>query len=127
MAQLADHHDPETGAMIQEGRVGDKLFIFLEDEPTTGEYKVIELGSIVSLQRSTDSLVFEVNDNIHVESFVLHPILGLQTRISLGRFSMEAAGATLVGYGAQRQGTIGRLEGTDDDSGDLSIGPVDPE
>ncbi|CAB9502321.1 expressed unknown protein [Seminavis robusta] len=111
VAHLADHCHSQTGAVLQEGRVGDKLYVFLSDEPddTTGEYEKAELGKIVSLERSTDSMVFEVEGNIEVESYVLHPCLGLQTRISLGPFEMGGIGTTLVGFGAQRRGTLGRI------------------
>jgi hypothetical protein len=96
IAHLADQCHEETNAVLRPGQVGDKLFAFLSDEPNAaGEHDIVEIGTIVVIEGSTDSMVFEVNDRFHVDPLVLHPYSGMQTRISYPRLSWDPLGRRL--------------------------------
>jgi hypothetical protein len=49
VASLADYIN-EDGTVIRVGQLGDKLFTF--------DYAQVEIGTIVSIDRATDSLIF---------------------------------------------------------------------
>jgi hypothetical protein len=117
VAHLADYVD-EDGTVIRVGQLGDKLFAFDSDVPDANNvYAQVEIGTIVSIDRATDSLIFEARNGVHIEPLVLDVSLGQTATISEAAISVPADPngststpfTTLAGFGAQRRGTVGRV------------------
>ena len=115
VAHLADHTD-ENGEVIERGAVGDKLFAFDSDEPppSTGEYATVEIGTIVSMDRGTDSLVFQVHKQFRIMPLCVPAQLGMTHpfQLPLDSFSPPhevAVGTIVAGFGAMRRGMVGRV------------------
>jgi hypothetical protein len=119
VAHLADYID-EDGTVIRVGQLGDKLFAFDSDAPNANNvYAQVEIGKIVSIDRDTDSLIFEVRNGILFEPLALDVSRGQAATMSEAAISVPADPngststllTTLAGFGAQRRGTVGRVVG----------------
>lgn len=118
VAHLADHVD-DTNVVVHHGEVGEKLFAFDSDAPqANGKYAQVEIGTIVSIDRPTDSLIFEVRAEIHIHPRVVQvskgqsatiPEEAISIRPSTNVPSSSQVFTTVVGFGAQRRGTTGRV------------------
>ena len=118
VAHLADHVD-DNNVVLHVGQVGEKLFVFDSDAPqANSEYAKVEIGTIVSIDRSTDSMIFEVRAEIHIEPRVVQVGKGQTATISEEAISIPLSTnvptssqlfTTVVGFGAQRRGTTGRV------------------
>jgi len=96
--------------------VGDPVYAFGSDtRHPDGSYDVVHLGSVVSMDAKTDSLVFEIRDNILIDSYCLSPEAGLQGALVIPDWNSLPPledGTTLGGFGAQRRGAVGVVIGT---------------
>ena len=118
VSHLADHID-DINVVVHVGQVGEKLFAFDSDAPqANSEYAKVEIGTIVSIDRSTDSIIFEVRAEIHIEPRVVQvskaqtatiPEEAISIPPSINVPSSSQFFTTVVGFGAQRRGTTGRV------------------
>ena len=95
--------------------VGDQNPEDLSDE----SYFMHEIGTVVSLSKSTDSMVFEVNGEVEVgEPYQMSPKSGVLGSITLKLPDVRqvmpppppVAGTDLVGFGAQHRGAHGAVK-----------------
>lgn len=107
--------------------LGDSVYSFIKDDVRTGDdggeeefdhrnpkssLGIYEIGKMVSLSTSTDSVVFEFNDDIEVRPPLTVKVAAGSTRvIRLPKAESDvmgppppAVGKTLVGFGARRRG-----------------------
>ena len=97
---------------------GDPIYAFSSDEvnPETGQYRVMKIGTVVSNNIGTDSLVFEFLPHIRVEPYKIS--LGGPTPHHLqipdwGKLPSRPFknGSVVVAFGAQRRGAKGVVVG----------------
>jgi hypothetical protein len=128
-------HDGETygltvGHLVE--KVGDPVFCFSqatklpnpfpqnsevsEGHETDESYFMHEIGSAVSLSRSTDSLVFDLNGMVSVsEPLKMAPGSGIMGKLKLPDVRQvmpprpPLIGTSLVGFGAQRRGAHAKV------------------
>lgn len=145
-------HGLTVGHLVE--KVGDPVFCFSDDTKLpnplpnkTGEladlsgesYFMYEIGTVVSLSPSTDSMVFQLNGTVKVgPPLKLTPNSGVVDTLKLPdvRQTMPppplTKGTSLVGFGAQRRGAHGIVEIPSatincDYSRKGNIGIVDPD
>lgn len=121
VAHLADYVDAD-GNVVRVGEVGDKLYAFDSDEPdASGVHAQVEIGTIVSIDRATDSMLFEVRPEVRIEPRVLNVSRGQNATFPEEAISIPPSPGqngssstlftTLAGSGAQRRGALGRVVG----------------
>ncbi|CAB9531210.1 expressed unknown protein [Seminavis robusta] len=144
VAHLADYVDAD-GNVVRVGQVGGKLYAFDSDEPdANGVHAQVEIGTIVSIDRATDSMLFEVRPEVRIEPRVLNVSRGQNATFPEEAISIPPSPGqngssstlftTLAGFGAQRRRALGRVVGqissTEANSGileeDLCIQSFDP-
>lgn len=144
VAHLADYVDAD-GNVVHVGEVGDKLYAFDSDEPdASGVHTRVEIGTIVSIDRASDSMLFEVRPEVYIQPRVLNVSRGQNATFPEEAISIPPSPGqngssstlftTLAGFGAQRRGALGRVVGqissTEANSGiledDLCIQSFDP-
>jgi len=118
--------------------LGERIFAFKagDPDPSDGIYHVTEIGVVVSLNPSTDSLIIKIKEGILIEPFQIAAESGLRDPIQIPDWNQLpplAAGTLLVGYGAQRRGAVGRIHQRFSMNrwpllpGDIAIASFDPQ
>lgn len=120
VAHLADIVDV-YGNIQRLGDVGDSISAFDSDEPDeNGIYNRVEIGKIVSIDRDTDSMIFEVLPRFKISPLVVTIGSGGAGRyvtlprdtisIPVDKSKLNSTPYTDVcSYGAQRRGAMGRV------------------
>lgn len=105
-----------VGHIVEDGRCGQPMYAYSSNIPDgNGKYPSKKIGTVVDVEPDTDSLLFEIDDEVKVELNTIRTshgtkhVLDLSAVLMGGNRRNRERGRRLFGFGPQRRGTVGRV------------------